>query len=71
MTLMSIITNLMHLGMVIVGLPYSFRGLSMLDEVTGGTPLWGDHHHGGRWLASADRQRARGRPFQGRYVGSE
>ncbi len=37
-TLFSVITTLMHLGMVIVGLPYSAAGLLRLDEVTGGTP---------------------------------
>ena len=37
-TLFSLITNLLHLGLVIVGLPYSFRGQMTLDEVAGGTP---------------------------------
>jgi NAD(P)H dehydrogenase (quinone) len=37
-TLFSIITNLMHLGLVVVGLPYSFQGQLTLDEVTGGSP---------------------------------
>jgi len=38
MTLFSIITNLLHFGMVIVGLPYSFQGQMRHDEVTGGAP---------------------------------
>jgi NAD(P)H dehydrogenase (quinone) len=37
-TLFSILTNLLHHGMVIVGLPYAFQGQLRLDEVTGGTP---------------------------------
>lgn len=37
-TLFSIITNLMHFGMVIVGLPYSHAGQMTLDEVVGGSP---------------------------------
>ena len=37
-TLFSIITNLFHFGMVIVGLPYSFQGQARIDEVTGGAP---------------------------------
>jgi NAD(P)H dehydrogenase (quinone) len=37
-TLFSIITNLLHFGMVIVGLPYSFRGQMTIGEVTGGAP---------------------------------
>jgi NAD(P)H dehydrogenase (quinone) len=38
MTLFSIITNLMHFGMVIVGLPYSHSGQMTLDEIVGGAP---------------------------------
>lgn len=38
MTLFSIIANLMHLGLVIVGLPYSFKGQMKIDEVVGGSP---------------------------------
>ncbi len=37
-TLFSIITNLMHLGLVVVGLPYSHQGQMTLDEVVGGSP---------------------------------
>ena len=37
-TLFSLITNLLHFGMVVVGLPYSFRGQLVLDEVAGGSP---------------------------------
>ena len=37
-TLFSIITNLMHLGLTIVGLPYSFQGQMTLDEIAGGSP---------------------------------
>jgi NAD(P)H dehydrogenase (quinone) len=38
LTLFSIIANLMHQGMVIVGLPYSFPGQSRIDEIVGGAP---------------------------------
>lgn len=37
-TLFSIITNLLHFGMVIVGLDYGHAGQMTLDEVTGGSP---------------------------------
>lgn len=37
-TLMSIVTNLLHFGMVVVGLPYSFQGQTRTDEVVGGAP---------------------------------
>ena len=37
-TLMAIHTNLLHFGMVLVGLPYSWGGQMILHEVTGGSP---------------------------------
>ena len=50
-TLFSVITNLMHLGMTIVGLPYSFQGQLKLDEVTGGSP------YGATTIAAGDGSR--------------
>ena len=37
-TLFSIITNLLHFGMTIVGLDYGFQGQMGVDEVKGGSP---------------------------------
>src|SRR5437879_668188 len=37
-TLFSILTNLLHFGMVTVGLPYAFEGQMTLDEITGCAP---------------------------------
>ena len=37
-TLFSIITNLLHFGMTIVGLPYSHQGQMSVDEIVGGSP---------------------------------
>ncbi len=50
-TLFSLITNLLHFGMVVVGLPYSFQGMMRLDEVTGGSP------YGATTIASGDGSR--------------
>ena len=50
-TLFSIITNLMHFGMVIVGLPYSHQGQMTLDEITGGAP------YGATTIAGGDGSR--------------
>jgi NAD(P)H dehydrogenase (quinone) len=50
-TLFSIITNLLHFGMVIVGLPYSFQGQMRLDQVTGGSP------YGATTIAAGDGSR--------------
>ncbi len=51
-TLFSIITNLMHFGMVIVGLPYSHEGQMTLDEIVGGSP------YGATTIAGGQGQRA-------------
>jgi NAD(P)H dehydrogenase (quinone) len=37
-TITSFHTTLLHHGMIIVGLPYSFTELSSMDEIQGGTP---------------------------------
>jgi NAD(P)H dehydrogenase (quinone) len=67
-TLFAIITNLLHFGMVVVGLPYSFQGQMKLDEVTGGSP------YGITTIAGAQGQRQpsanelEGARFQGRLI---
>ena len=37
-TLFSIITNLLHFGLIIVGLPYSHQGQMSVAEIVGGAP---------------------------------
>jgi NAD(P)H dehydrogenase (quinone) len=37
-TLFSIITNLLHFGMTVVGLPYSHQGQMSMAEIVGGAP---------------------------------
>jgi NAD(P)H dehydrogenase (quinone) len=37
-TLFSIITNLLHFGMTVVGLPYSHQGQMSVEEIVGGAP---------------------------------
>ena len=67
-TLMAIHTNLLHLGMLCVGLPYSFQGQMRLDEITGGSP------YGATTIAAGDGSRMpsenelAGARFQGRHV---
>jgi NAD(P)H dehydrogenase (quinone) len=51
MTLFSIIANLMHFGMVTVGLDYGFAGQTTLAEVTGGSP------YGATTIADGDGSR--------------
>jgi NAD(P)H dehydrogenase (quinone) len=51
MTLFSIIANLLHFGMTIVGLPYSHQGQMTIEEITGGAP------YGATTIAGADGSR--------------
>jgi len=67
-TLFSIITNLLHFGMTVVGLPYSFQGQMTLDEISGGSP------YGATTIAGAQGQRQPsaneldGARFQGKLI---
>lgn len=61
---------LMHLGMVIVGLPYTFKGQMRMDEITGCSPygastLAEDDKHGDRQPSANELAGAR---FQGRHI---
>ena len=66
-TITSFHTTLLHHGMVIVGVPYSHKGLNEMDEISGGTPygattMAGD---GSRVPSANELDIAR---FQGRHV---
>ncbi len=67
-TITSFHTTLLHHGMIIVGLPYSFEGNVIMDEVSGGTP------YGASTLAGPDGSRTpsanelAGARFQGRHI---
>ena len=50
-TLFSLITNMLHFGMTIVGLDYGFQGQMGVDEVKGGSP------YGATTLAAGDGSR--------------
>ena len=67
-TLFSIITNLLHFGMTIVGLNYGFQGQMGVDEVKGGSP------YGATTIAAGDGSRQpsavelEGARYQGRAI---
>jgi NAD(P)H dehydrogenase (quinone) len=67
-TLFSILTNLLHFGMVIVGLPYSFQGQMTLAEVTGGSPYGATTLAGGDGSRQPSENELAGARFQGRHV---
>src|SRR3954454_8890897 len=68
MTLFSIITNLLHFGMVVVGLPYSFQGQMRLDEVTGGAPYGATTIAGGDGSRQPSATELDGARYLGRHV---
>lgn len=67
-TITSFHSTLLHHGMVIVGVPYSCTGLSIMNEITGGSP------YGAATLAGADGKRMPSENeldiarFQGKHV---
>jgi NAD(P)H dehydrogenase (quinone) len=67
-TITSFPSTLLHLGMIIVGLPYSFAGLTRMDQISGGSP------YGATTIANTDGSRQpsenelEGASFQGRHV---
>ncbi|HPR51108.1 MAG TPA: NAD(P)H:quinone oxidoreductase [Deltaproteobacteria bacterium] len=67
-TILSFHTTLLHLGMIVVGLPYSFKGQSVTDQVTGGSP------YGASTIAAPDGSRMpsdnelNAARYQGRHV---
>ena len=67
-TLMSIITNLLHHGLVITGLPYAFAGQMRMDEITGGSPYGPTTITGGDGSRQPSENELDGARFLGRHV---
>ncbi len=68
MTLFSVITNLLHFGMVIVGLPYSFQGQTTLDEIVGCSPYGASTIAGGQGQRQPSALELDGARYQGRMI---
>jgi NAD(P)H dehydrogenase (quinone) len=67
-TLFSIITNLLHFGMIIVGLDYGHAGQMTLDEVTGGSPYGATTIAGGDGSRQPTENELLGARYQGRKI---
>lgn len=67
-TLFSIITNLLHLGMTVVGLPYSFQGQMTLTEIVGGAPYGATTIAGGDGSRLPSETELAGARFQGDLI---
>lgn len=67
-TVLTMVPTLLHQGMVVIGLPYSFQGQMGLDEIKGCSPYGASTITGGqgeRWPSQVELAAAR---FQGRHV---
>ena len=67
-TIMSTITQLLHHGMVIVGLPYAWAGQMKLDEITGGSPYGATTITGGDGSRQPSANELEGARYQGRHT---
>jgi NAD(P)H dehydrogenase (quinone) len=67
-TLFSIITNLLHFGMVIVGLDYGHAGQMTIDEITGGSPYGATTIAGGTGQRQPSENELVGARYQGRKI---
>jgi len=67
-TLFGIITNLLHFGMVVVGLDYGHAGQMTLDEITGGSPYGATTITGGNGARQPSENELIGARYQGRKI---
>jgi NAD(P)H dehydrogenase (quinone) len=67
-TLLTTQVTLLHHGMVIVGLPYSFQGQMSMDEITGGSPYGASTIAGGDGSRMPSENELAGARFQARHL---
>jgi NAD(P)H dehydrogenase (quinone) len=67
-TLLSFHTVLLHHGMVIVGLPYSYAGQMGHDEIRGGSPYGASMTTGGDGSRQPSKQDLEAAHYQGKHV---
>jgi NAD(P)H dehydrogenase (quinone) len=67
-TILSFIPTLLHHGMIVAGLPYSFKGQMGVSEITGCSPYGASTITGGDGARMPSTNELEGARFQGRYV---
>ena len=67
-TITSFHSTLLHHGMVIVGVPYSCKGLTVMTEITGGSPYGSSTLAGGDGKRMPSENELEIARFQGRHV---
>ncbi|MCK9195964.1 MAG: NAD(P)H:quinone oxidoreductase [Syntrophales bacterium] len=67
-TILSFHYTLLHQGMIIVGLPYSFEGQMRIDEITGGSPYGASTIVGAEGQRMPSENELNAAKYQGRHV---
>lgn len=67
-TILSFHITLLHQGMIIVGLPYTFQGQMRTDEITGGSPYGTSTIAGGEGERMPSKNELDAARFQGKHV---
>jgi len=67
-TILTFIPTLLHQGMIVVGLPYSFAGQSGVDEIKGGSPYGASTITNGDGSRQPSAVELEGARYQGRHV---
>jgi NAD(P)H dehydrogenase (quinone) len=67
-TILSFHITLLHHGMIVVGLPYTFQGQMRIDEITGGSPYGVSTIAGGQGERMPSENELAGARFQGKHV---
>lgn len=67
-TILSFHTTLLHHGMIVVGLPYSFQGQMRIDEITGGSPYGASTIAGGQGERLPSENELAAAQFQGEHI---
>jgi NAD(P)H dehydrogenase (quinone) len=67
-TILSFHTVLLHLGFILVGLPYSYKGQLTLEEIVGGSPYGASTIAGGDGSRQPSANELAAARFQGRHV---
>lgn len=67
-TILNFHTVLLHHGMIIVGLPYSFAGQTIISEMSGGSPYGASMIAGGDGSRMASENELDGARYQARHV---
>ena len=69
-TILSFHITLLHLGLIVVGLPYAFQGQMRMDEITGGSPYGATTIAGGDNSRFPSENELSAAHYQGKHVAS-